>query len=190
MFSEDFSIFIGPSGNGKTTLLHRMAYEAYNRLGMRIAFLGLAEGEFSEHFMKKRYDLVRYIGYTDSNNRLALELISELCRDGRIDMIFIDDIDMFMSTDPMARQEYVSILESIPAKKAATCSSFPFIDESYDYTIGSFRCHSLACEHSARKNLMIGGKHHSAWDYQVDGEEQESFINSLIRDKKINDILK
>lgn len=184
MFSEDFSIFIGPSSVGKTTLLHRLAYEAKLHLGLKIAFIGMVEDEYGSAFLKNRYEVLRYIGYDDRNNRMSLESISQQCSSGDIDMVFIDDIDMFMSTDPVARLEYLSIIESICVSKLAVCSTFPFLDEEYEYTIDNFRCYSLACEHEWNTNGI------PSWSYQVDGVDWKDFISSIIRDKKINDILR
>ena len=178
MFSEDFSIFIGPSGNGKTTFLHRLAFEMKDKLGSRIAFIS---PEYDVHedayFMNRRYEMTRFLSSREPNNLKIIESISELCSSKKIDFVFVDDIDSF-------GKAIFDAIERIPANKAVTCSLFPFIDENYEYTIGSFKNYSLSVEYNGKDTRS------NAWRFQVDGEEWNSFISSSIRNQKINSIIR
>ena len=182
MLSEDFSIFIGPTGHGKTTFLHRLAFEMKDKLGSRIAFISPEYDEHEEaYFMNRRYEMARYLPVfkksSEPNNMKVIESIYELCSSDKIDFVFVDDIDAFGNS-------IFAAIERLPAKKAVTCASFPFIDENYEYTIGSFKNYSLSVEYNGKDTRS------NAWRFQVDGEEWNSFISSSIRDQKINSIIR
>ena len=192
MLREEFTIFVGPSGHGKTTFLHRLAFELKARLGSRIAFISPEyEQQEDAYFMSRRYDMVRYLSAfkesSEYNNKKVIESISELCSSGKIDLVFVDDIEAFSDS-------IFGAIKLIPAKKAFTCSYFPFIDENYEYTIDGFENYFLKCEYNG--NGISGNPQPiPTWKFSiesVDGirEEWNSFISSSIRNQKINSIIR
>ena len=187
MLREDFTIFVGQLGHGKTTFLHRLAFELKAQLGSRIAFIS-PEYDLQEdaYFMGRRYEMVRYLSAfkesSEYNNKKVIESISELCSSGKIDLVFVDDIEAFSDS-------IFGAIEIIPAKKAFTCSSFPFIDENYEYTIDGFENYSLSVEYNG--NGISGNPQQiPTWKFSIDGEEWSSFISSYIRDQKIDNIIR
>jgi archaellum biogenesis ATPase FlaH len=183
MFKENFYIFTGQDGNtliGKTTFLNELAYKMKLSFDKKIAFIAAThELEDFESFLSDRYEIFRFLSYDDKNNRKILESISELCQTGKIDYVFVDDMDSFMPNDSKLADNYIRIIESMPVKKVVTI-----------YTL--YNLNELNIKKSFKYSILETRKTNinNSFEYLVDNVKMNEFILSLIREEKINNLLK
>jgi len=183
MLQRDIIIF-GAMGNGKTTFLHRLAYAMKENFGYRIAYLGPDVRPFeafgdsssfhSTAFLNKRYEISRCIrpGGKEYECQKAIEVVSEKCSMGKIDLVFVDDIDLNI--------QYRDAIESIPASRVMTSTDLEFFGENSDMLDFYHLCAKFGQRHGFARG----------YDYLIEGQQFDEFISSYIREHKINSILR
>jgi len=182
MFNNNFTIITGEPRTGKSTALHELAYELKHAFGMKIAFLA-ATNEFEDHirFLGDRYEIYRFLSYSEENDMKTLLLIEELCQRKKIDFVFIDDIESFFPSNEAAAKKYVSFIDKIAARKVAACCD----DSSIPLPLYRFEK-----EMSDVKNYFISMEYKNGRSFaNIDGQSAADFIKSIVRDEKIKKLL-
>ena len=175
MFDKDFNfITSGMRASGRTTFLFEVA-KVLKKSGYKICFLGCTNEYEDENLLLEKhfnFDFYRTLVNSTDENIKIIELIKEISERDNYDFILIDDIDYVNS-------KLFDIISSIGVTKICTCLIFPNLDNVKNYNIFKVDTHYNDEKSSLEINI----------DYDGVIRTGCIFLNSLVRDLKINNVL-
>lgn len=169
MFNKNFNIILGDRASGRTFFLWEISKILKSLNKYKICFVGCT-GEFSQDEpMFLHFDFCRILSKSDDVQ--TVEMIKERVERDKYDFILIDDIDC-------AKKDVQKILKSINVHKIITCKDIPVLGEEFNL----LKIRTTYNDETIDSPILI--------EYKGDTLDGKSFLLSLIRELKINNVLK
>jgi predicted ATP-dependent serine protease len=181
MFDKQINMILGDRATGKTTFLWEVS-KALKLLNYKICFLGCTNEIAQDVVFLSHFDFSRILDTkVGADNYYMIESFKEFVEREKYDFMFIDDLDWIVHGYAFGDRQISKLQKSILGVnicKFVTCTELPKVKEKYSlYTI--------------RNRYDDGSIMESATiEHNTDTYTQRGFINFLLRDLKIDDILK